>query len=136
MSFGERHYRPHVGHLAKEVDDQNRLGSARQSCFYFRRVDIASDRVDVDEGWLDAELGDAARGGEKREGGCYHLVLRPEAGGLQRHPQRFAPGGDAHSVGSAAVARDSLLAGPHLRAEHVLFGFADFADGVVDVGLD
>ena len=72
----------HVRGLTEEMDWNNGLRARSNQRLRCRRVDVEALGVGIREYRAGAHARDAARGGEKREGGADHLIARAD---IERH---------------------------------------------------
>src|SRR6266545_3983139 len=133
---GEREHRVHVGRLAVQVHDHQRLAARRDRGGGAGQVDVVGGRVDVVPDRGGSGERDRRRAGDERVGRGQHLVARPDPHGAHAELERGQPGVDAHRVGRLAVLRVLLLERRDVLAEDEVGALQDAADRDVHLGRD
>ena len=129
---GGRHDRGHLGHLAEEVDGDDRAGSLRDPFGHPGRVDVEGHRVHIHEDGRGADPGNDAGGREEGERRGDDFVPRPDALGHQCEEQRVGPRRNADPEAGPHVRRDGFLAGFDDRPENEALRVHDPGHGVVE----
>ena len=128
---GLRHgdYRIHVGALAVQVHGNHGAGSRRDRRSDGRGIDVARDRIDVDEPRRRAEAADASGRGEERIRRRDDFVARADAERHHRGQQRVGAGRHRDRFGDLEMRRKLALERIDLRAEDEALAVADPGDG-------
>jgi hypothetical protein len=126
----------HVGHVAVELDHDDRAGARGDG----RGQDLGGDqegvRVDVDEGRNGADPDHRGGGSDERVGGHDHLVAGPDAERLQGELQGVGAVGDTDRMGGVAVTGETGLELGDGRAADVPALQEGLDVGVLDVRPD
>ena len=120
VALGDLHQRGHLGRVAEDVDDQDRLGAGRDGRLDRRRVHVERERVDLGEHRRGAGEQDRVGGRDERERRGDDLVARPEAERVQAEVQAGGAARHGHGVLHADAIAPRLLEPRHHRAQRQL----------------
>src|SRR5690242_822377 len=109
MSGGDVVDRLHVGHLAKNVNGNDRLGSWGDSLLQLRRVQVERRGINIDEYRLGPEASDGAHRRKEGVRTRHDLITRADTESHERHEDGVGAGAHSDTELRPAIAGDLAL---------------------------